>query len=88
MIKNGFLIRTRMEGDYLVQDREGHHKKLKKYFIDEKIPASSRGQILLLANGSEIIWAIGERISENYKITKDTEHVVEVTYEKGDIDGR
>ena len=73
-------IRTRKDGDYLVVDREGHKKTINRYFIDEKIPGRIRDELLLLADGSHIIWVIGYRISEAYKITKDTVNVLCVEY--------
>lgn len=83
MIKDGFLVRSRRQGDYFVQDLKGHHKKLSNYFIDEKIPAHRRDEMPLLAIGSEVIWLIGGRISENYKVTKDTVHILEIQYNGG-----
>lgn len=78
-IKNIFFLRTRESGDFIVIDQQGSRKKLKKYFIDQKIDASQRDQLLLLANGSEIIWIVGYRISEFYKVSEQTEQVLEVT---------
>lgn len=69
-------LRTRQSGDYLQIDTEGGHKKLKKYFIDEKIPQKERDRRLLLADGSHIIWVIGLRISEAYKVTQETERIL------------
>lgn len=73
-------IRNRREGDYLVVDKEGHQKTINRYFIDEKIPGRMRDELLLLADGSHIIWVIGYRISEAYKVTKDTVNVLCVEY--------
>ena len=82
-IKQGFCIRTRKSGDYLISDVFGHHKKLKQYFIDEKIPASKREQIWLLAQDSLVLWAIGGRISEHVKVTDETKTIIEITYDGG-----
>lgn len=86
-IKNGFSIRKRMPGDFLTVDSEGHRKKLKKYLIDEKIPMHKRSELFLLAQGSEVIWIIGGRINENYKVTEDTDCILEITYNGGKSDG-
>lgn len=77
---NTVLVRTRREGDYLSIGREGQHKKLKKYLIDEKVPASERGSVLLLADGDHVIWVIGMRISEYYKISAATRRVLKLSY--------
>jgi tRNA(Ile)-lysidine synthase len=51
-------------------------KKLKDYFIDKKIPKEKRDQVMLLADGDEIVWILGSIISEKYKITSDTQNVI------------
>ena len=86
-IKNGLLLRKRESGDYYISDASGHKKKLKEYFINEKIPASARDNIWLLANGKEIAIIFGTRISENYKVDADTKEILEVHYNGGKNDG-
>lgn len=76
-IKDTVRIRTRMPGDYLIVDSKGSKKKLKEYFINEKIPKEERNNILLLADGSHIMWIIGYRISEYYKVTDETINMLE-----------
>lgn len=82
-IKTGFCIRTRKSGDYLISDVAGHRKKLKQYFIEEKISVSDRNNIWLLAQESKIFWVVGGRISEHVKVTKDTKTIIEITYDGG-----
>ena len=45
--------------------------------IDEKIPEKERDRIPVLADGDHILWVIGYRISDYYKITDETERVLE-----------
>lgn len=77
-IKNGLYFRNREPGDYFTLDRQGHRQKLKDYFINEKVPKAKREQVMLLADGSHILWALGYRISEYYKVTDDTRRVLEI----------
>lgn len=79
-IKNGFCIRNRENGDFLISDTEGHRKKLKKYFIDEKIPLEERNTMWLLAQDSEVLWLVGGRISEKLKVLESTEAIIEIQY--------
>lgn len=79
-IKNRLYFRTREPGDYFVLDAEGHRQKLKDYWINEKVPRSMRSKIWLLADGSHILWALGGRISEYYKVTEQTKKILEVRY--------
>ncbi len=91
-IKDGFQIRTRQTGDYLVIDKAGHKKRLKEYFINEKIPSEKRDEILLLTHQVQVLWVIGGRISEDVKVGKDTKRIVKVQviggkyYEKSESD--
>ena len=63
-------------------NRQGGHKKLKSYFTDEKIPAEKRNQIPLLTVEQEVIWITGYRISEGYKVEKNTKEILEITYKE------
>ena len=82
-IKSGFCIRTRKSGDYFISDVLGHRKKVKEYFIDEKIPLSERDKWWLLASDSEVLWLIGGRISEHVKVSQKTKRILEITYDGG-----
>ncbi len=69
-------LRNRRNGDYFQVNQEGGTKKLKDYFIDAKLPRDKRGCIPLLADGGHIIWILGDRISERYKITNTTQSIL------------
>lgn len=71
-------LRFRQEGDYFTMDSSLRKKPFRRYCIDEKIPSEVRGTVPLLCDGSHIIWAIGYRISEYYKVSSDTRSVLEV----------
>ncbi len=83
-IKSGFFARRRQEMDYLVIDKAGHTKTLSTFCIDEKIPTDEREDLLVLAKDHEIIWLLGYRMSENYKLEETTKTFVQITY--GGID--
>ncbi len=73
------LIRTRQPGDYIIVNSDGGTKKIKSYFIDEKIPSGDRERIPLIADGSNIIWVYGHRISEYYKVSESTRRILKIT---------
>lgn len=77
-IKNNIHIRKREKGDYLIISRDGATQKLQDYFVNEKVPASHRDEVPLLCEESHVIWVIGHRISEYYKVDTDTKHILEV----------
>ena len=75
-INVGLSIRYRQNGDYLTLSGGGK-KKLRRFMIDEKIPEDERDRIPVLADGDHVLWVIGYRISDYYKITDETEHILE-----------
>ena len=78
IIKYSLQIRTRRPGDYLVVDRSGNRQKLKSYFINEKIPKEERDKLLLLADGSHILWVIGHRMSMAGQVRESTQRILEI----------
>ena len=54
-------------------------------FENEKVAKENRDNIVLLADGSHILWVVGKRISEYYKVTKETKKVLKVQVCGGNI---
>lgn len=81
-IKDTLSVRYRLPGDYITL-KGGGRKSLKSLFIDEKIPRERRGRIPLLAEGSHVLWVIGGRISEYYKVTEETKRILKVQVDGG-----
>lgn len=88
IIKNTVKIRHREPGDYLTIDKYGNTKKLKEYFINEKIPKSIREHIWLVADGSHIMWVVGYRQNQMYQITDKTKRILEIQFYGGEEHGR
>ena len=78
-IENGLWLRHPEEGDYFVMDASGGRKKLSRWYIDRKVPRDLRPLQEVLADGSHIVWALPDRISEYYKVTDGTKRVLVVT---------
>jgi len=53
-------------------------KKLKEFFIDQKIPRFERGRIPLLVSGERIIWIVGYRIDDRVRVTDRTKRILKV----------
>lgn len=77
------FLRFRRTGDYFSLPGGGR-KTLKSYMIDEKIPQKQRDRIPVLAEGSHVVWLIGYRISEYYKVTAQTKQILEVAVDGGE----
>lgn len=85
-IKCALSVRYRKTGDYMTL-AGGGRKTIKSFMIDEKIPKDEREKIPLVAEGSHVLWVIGYRISEYYKITDDTHTVIQIQFNGGRNDG-
>jgi tRNA(Ile)-lysidine synthase len=72
-------IRTFMNGDKFIPLGMKVAMKLKDFFISSKIPKEERRAIPLLVSDNDIVWVIGLRIDERYKITKDTTKIIKAT---------
>lgn len=81
-IKERLFIRTRRTGDFLTLPGGGR-KTIRRYMIDEKVPRERRDQIPVLAEGNHVLWVVGGRISEYYKITKETHRILQVDFYEG-----
>ena len=88
IIKNGISFRTRRPGDYITIHPDGRTQKLKTYFINEKIPQKERDKILLVADGSHILWIVGYRVSSAYQTNENTNCVLEIHIDEGEENGR
>lgn len=47
-------------------------KKLSDYFIDEKLTLADKEQATVIESRGEIVWVVGQRIDDRYKITDET----------------
>ncbi len=65
-------IRFKEQGDFIRIHANGSKKKLKKEWIDLKVPANVRSHILLLACENEILWAVGVRRCQTALIDENT----------------
>ncbi|WP_368662341.1 tRNA lysidine(34) synthetase TilS [Zobellia laminariae] len=54
-------------------------KKLSKFFKDEKVDVVAKEQQWLLCSGEEVVWVIGRRADERFKVTKNTSEILKFT---------
>lgn len=84
-ITDKVFLRTRESGDYLEINKDHGKKSLQDYLVNEKVPKDERDKVMLLACSNHILWVVGKRISEYYKVTKDTKKVLKVQVCGGNI---
>lgn len=87
-VQGGMNVRNRRQGDIFWPHGMKGRKKLKDYFIDEKISRENRDQIPLVCDQDEIMWVVGYRTSERYKLDEHTKRVLILEYERDDIKNR
>ena len=76
------VLRTPQKDDYIVINSDGGRKKLYRYLSSSKIERDLRDLVPVVADGDEIIWIVGHRLSERYKIDENTKTVCIITYHK------
>ena len=73
-------LRQRRDGDRFHPFGMRGTKKLKDLLIDAKIPRQERGRVPVLMNGDEIIWVVGYRTSEPFKVRAETKRRLYLNY--------
>ena len=53
-------------------------KKVSKYLKDEKLSLLEKDQVWLLLSDNKIVWVIGMRADERFKVTKNTTHITKL----------
>lgn len=79
---SSLAVRTFRPGDRFQPLGMDNPLKVKDFFISQKIPLESRRSTPLLVSGDFIIWVVGHRIDDRYKIDKNTGKVLKVTVKK------
>ncbi|MFH1223371.1 MAG: tRNA lysidine(34) synthetase TilS [Pseudomonadota bacterium] len=77
-VKLPLTIRMPEQGDTFVPLGSTGSKKLSDFFIDNKIPADERWKLPILADSENIIWIIGHRMSELYRLDYSCNNVLMV----------
>lgn len=84
-IKDSFLeIRNWSSGDSFQPLGMKGEMKVSDFLINEKIPITEKASMIVLTNKTDIIWIIGKRISEKFKIKKDAKKVIKAVLIKND----
>ena len=78
-------MRCRKPGDFFIFDKKNKRKSISRYFIDEKVPRELRDQMPLVADGNHIVWIVGRRVSEYYKITDSTKRYLKLEYKEEEM---
>lgn len=74
-------IRKWQEGDSFYPIGMNGKKKLSKYFKDEKMSLLDKANQWILCSENHIVWIIGKRQDERFKITEKTTTILQITHQ-------
>lgn len=78
-LKYPLVVRKWQEGDYFYPFGMKGKKKVSKFFKDEKMDVISKEKQWLLYSDDNLVWIIGKRGDERFKVTKETKNILKLT---------
>ncbi len=79
-LKYPLLLRKWNKGDVFQPFGMQGKKKLSKFFKDEKLSLIAKEKIWVLCSGKTIVWVVGNRLDDSFKISEKTEHILKISY--------
>ncbi|MCQ2218099.1 MAG: tRNA lysidine(34) synthetase TilS [Paludibacteraceae bacterium] len=77
-LKFPLQLRRWKQGDSFVPFGMKGKKKLSDYFVDNRFSVYKKSQVWLLTSDNQIVWIIGERSDDRFKITDETKKVLKI----------
>lgn len=80
-LKFPLRLRRWQEGDSFIPFGMTGRKKVSDLLIDEKVPMAEKRRQFVMLSGDDIVWVIGRRIDDRYRLTHESENVLRITRE-------
>ncbi|WP_461534284.1 tRNA lysidine(34) synthetase TilS [Sinomicrobium sp.] len=77
-LKYPLILRKWEKGDYFYPLGMPHRKKVSKFFKDEKFSIFDKEDTWLLCSESDVVWIVGYRLDDRFKVTSDTKNILRV----------
>ena len=74
-------LRRWREGDWFIPFGMTGRKKVSDFLIDAKVSLPEKQRQFVLLSGDDIVWLVGRRIDDRYRLTSGTENVLRITKE-------
>ena len=72
-------LRRWREGDSFIPFGMIGRKKVSDFLTDRKVSVIEKSRQFVLLSGEDIVWVVGRRIDDRYRITKQTENILKIT---------
>lgn len=73
------LLRQWREGDWFIPLGMAGQKKVSDFLIDAKVPVPDKARQGVLVTGETIVWLVGRRIDDRYKVRQDARRIIRIT---------
>jgi len=81
-LTENFILRKWKNGDKFQPLGMKGTKKVSDFLTEQKVPAGDKSSFLVLTNNETIVWVVGLRISEKFKLTENTKKVMKLWKKK------